>query len=212
MSLLMLVFSVSPILAPLTGSLMIEAFGWRAVFWVVTVAAVLAIVLLATALKETRPAEHRVDSSFGSALAGLQIPARRPQLPRPDLHRRLRHFELLRLSGELVLHPDRPLRPVALGLQPVLLDQRGGLLRHVAADRDADRAVRAAARRAGGGVRLCRRRWSCCWRCHGVRHRPARRAWRRCCSSATASSAWSSRRPRCWRWKTMARSPARRRR
>ena len=36
MSLLMLVFSVSPILAPLTGSLVIEGFGWRAVFWVVT--------------------------------------------------------------------------------------------------------------------------------------------------------------------------------
>ena len=36
MSLLMLVFSVSPILAPLTGSVVIESFGWRAVFWVVT--------------------------------------------------------------------------------------------------------------------------------------------------------------------------------
>ena len=30
MSLLMLVFSVSPILAPLAGSVVIEAFGWRA--------------------------------------------------------------------------------------------------------------------------------------------------------------------------------------
>jgi DHA1 family bicyclomycin/chloramphenicol resistance-like MFS transporter len=30
MSLLMLVFSVSPILAPLTGSVLIESFGWRA--------------------------------------------------------------------------------------------------------------------------------------------------------------------------------------
>ena len=37
MSLLMLVFSISPILAPLTGSFVIEAFGWRAVFWAVTV-------------------------------------------------------------------------------------------------------------------------------------------------------------------------------
>ena len=48
MSLLMLVFSVSPILAPLTGSVVIETFGWRAVFWVVTGAALLATVLLAT--------------------------------------------------------------------------------------------------------------------------------------------------------------------
>lgn len=70
MSLLMLVFSVSPILAPLTGSLVIEAAGWRAVFWVVTVAAVLAAILMATSLEETRPAADRVGSSFGRALAG----------------------------------------------------------------------------------------------------------------------------------------------
>jgi len=68
MSLLMLVFSVSPILAPLSGSLIIETLGWRAVFWVLTGAAVIAIVLLATAQKETRPVEDRVGSSFGTAL------------------------------------------------------------------------------------------------------------------------------------------------
>ncbi|TIU30997.1 MAG: multidrug effflux MFS transporter, partial [Mesorhizobium sp.] len=73
MSLLMLVFSVSPILAPLTGSVIIESFGWRAVFWTVTGAAALATVLLATSLKETRPAEERVGSSFGTALAGYRF-------------------------------------------------------------------------------------------------------------------------------------------
>src|ERR1700719_759950 len=70
MSLLMLVFSVSPILAPLTGSFFIQWFGWRAGFWVVTVAAVLAAILLATSLKETRPVEDRAGSSFNSALTG----------------------------------------------------------------------------------------------------------------------------------------------
>jgi DHA1 family bicyclomycin/chloramphenicol resistance-like MFS transporter len=73
MSLLMLVFSISPILAPLTGSFIIEAFGWRAVFWAVTIAALIGAVLLATSLKETRPAEHRIGSSFGSALAGYRF-------------------------------------------------------------------------------------------------------------------------------------------
>lgn len=72
MSLLMLVFSVSPILAPLTGSFIIGGFGWRGVFWAVTIAAAIATVLLATALKETRPAEERVGSSFGAALAGYR--------------------------------------------------------------------------------------------------------------------------------------------
>jgi MFS family permease len=70
MSLLMLVFSVSPILAPLTGSFVIQCFGWRAVFWVVTVAALLAVILLATSLRETRPVEDRAGSSFKSALTG----------------------------------------------------------------------------------------------------------------------------------------------
>ncbi|MCT8996905.1 multidrug effflux MFS transporter [Chelativorans intermedius] len=73
MSLLMLVFSISPILAPLTGSLIIEAFGWRAVFWAVTGAAAVAAVLLATALEETRPRHLRAASSLGSALLAYRL-------------------------------------------------------------------------------------------------------------------------------------------
>ena len=57
MSLVMLVFSVSPILAPLTGSALIVPFGWRAVFVAVTVAAVLGAAAARRAvLPETRPA------------------------------------------------------------------------------------------------------------------------------------------------------------
>lgn len=70
MSMLMLVFSISPILAPLTGSIIIASAGWRAVFWVITGAALVGFVLLAFSLKETRPAGERVESSFGAALAG----------------------------------------------------------------------------------------------------------------------------------------------
>lgn len=73
MSLLMLVFSVSPILAPLAGSFLIEWAGWRSVFWAVTVAAVMALVLLATSQEETRPPEERVDSSVRSALQGYGL-------------------------------------------------------------------------------------------------------------------------------------------
>ncbi|MDD0814078.1 multidrug effflux MFS transporter [Curvibacter sp. HBC28] len=67
MSLLMLVFSVSPILAPLTGSLLIEWAGWRSVFWAVTLAAVLGLALTATSLPETRPPAERAQSSLGGA-------------------------------------------------------------------------------------------------------------------------------------------------
>jgi DHA1 family bicyclomycin/chloramphenicol resistance-like MFS transporter len=76
MSLLMLVFSVSPILAPLTGSFIIEAFGWRAVFWAVTIAAVIGFFLLMFGIEETRTADRRVRSSFGATLAGYRFLAR----------------------------------------------------------------------------------------------------------------------------------------
>nr|AIA10436.1 drug resistance transporter, Bcr/CflA subfamily [uncultured bacterium] len=70
MSLLMLVFSISPILAPLTGSFIIAAAGWRWVFWAVLIAAAIATVLLSFGLDETRPVEERSGSSLSSALKG----------------------------------------------------------------------------------------------------------------------------------------------
>ena len=73
MALLMLVFSVSPILAPLIGSLLIESFGWRSVFWAVTAIAVGLLLLLTFALPETRPAAQRVESSVRSALAAYGV-------------------------------------------------------------------------------------------------------------------------------------------
>ena len=78
MSLLMLVFSVSPILAPLTGSLVIRLASWRGIFWTVAGAAVLGLVLTATALKETRPREARVDSNLRTALSAYGTLLRDP--------------------------------------------------------------------------------------------------------------------------------------
>jgi DHA1 family bicyclomycin/chloramphenicol resistance-like MFS transporter len=73
MSLLMLVFSISPLLAPLAGSGVIALAGWRAVFWVVAVAAVAGLVLVSRGLQETRPAADRLESSLASALAGYWL-------------------------------------------------------------------------------------------------------------------------------------------
>jgi MFS transporter, DHA1 family, multidrug resistance protein len=72
MSLLMLVFSISPILAPLTGSFVIQLAGWRAVFWVVLVAAILGCGILTT-VRETRPAAERAASSIRSALTAYGL-------------------------------------------------------------------------------------------------------------------------------------------
>ena len=55
MSLLMLVFSVSPILAPLMGSLVIDAGGWPAIFWTIGFIGALGLLLTAFALLARDP-------------------------------------------------------------------------------------------------------------------------------------------------------------
>src|SRR5258708_4932177 len=72
MSLLMLVVSISPIMAPLTGSFIIAGFGWRGVFWALTIAGAITFLLAATQLKETREIHHRADSSWASAIAAYR--------------------------------------------------------------------------------------------------------------------------------------------
>jgi DHA1 family bicyclomycin/chloramphenicol resistance-like MFS transporter len=71
MSLVMLVFSVSPILAPLTGSALIVPFGWRAVFVAVTCAALIALILVASLLPETRPVHERLGGSLRNVLGSF---------------------------------------------------------------------------------------------------------------------------------------------
>ena len=68
MSLIMLVFSISPILAPLTGSFVIQFGDWRLLFWVMSAVGALSLVLLVFGLKETRPKEARLESGLGAAL------------------------------------------------------------------------------------------------------------------------------------------------
>ncbi len=78
MSLLMLVFSVSPILAPLAGSLIIDAGGWQAIFWAISVIGVLGLALATLALEETRLPEQRLRSGIASTLRAFASLARDP--------------------------------------------------------------------------------------------------------------------------------------
>jgi DHA1 family bicyclomycin/chloramphenicol resistance-like MFS transporter len=73
MALVMLVFSVSPILAPLTGSALIVPFGWRAVFVAVTIAAVIGLALVASLLPETRPVHERISGSVRNVLGAFAL-------------------------------------------------------------------------------------------------------------------------------------------
>ncbi len=70
LALIMLVFSVSPILAPLAGSLIGEFGNWRVIFVVVALIGVLGLALTASVLKETRPPEQRVPIALASVARG----------------------------------------------------------------------------------------------------------------------------------------------
>jgi DHA1 family bicyclomycin/chloramphenicol resistance-like MFS transporter len=78
MSLLMLVFSVSPILAPLAGSGVIALSSWRGVFWAVAIAGIAGVGMMAFMLRETRTREERLESSLGSALRAYGVLLRDP--------------------------------------------------------------------------------------------------------------------------------------
>jgi len=72
MSLLMLVFSVSPLLAPLAGSYIVEYGNWRMVFWVVTTLGIMGLILTATMIGETLPPQRRIKSDMASLMAAYR--------------------------------------------------------------------------------------------------------------------------------------------
>ena len=73
MATVMLVISVSPMLAPLGGSLLILVFDWRAIFVVLCLAAVASLTLTRFGLKETLAPEHRRPANVGSLIAGCRV-------------------------------------------------------------------------------------------------------------------------------------------
>ena len=70
MATVMLVISVSPMLAPLAGSGLLAVAGWRAIFGTLAVGAVVALALVAFALPETLPPERRSRIDVASLLHG----------------------------------------------------------------------------------------------------------------------------------------------
>lgn len=78
MALLMLVMSVSPILAPLAGSLVISIWSWREVFAVLALVAVACLVMTVVQLPETHPAERRLGKNLGNAFGSYGALLRDP--------------------------------------------------------------------------------------------------------------------------------------
>ncbi|MGH8085087.1 MAG: multidrug effflux MFS transporter [Lysobacter sp.] len=72
MAAIMIVISVSPMLAPLTGSLVMAWGGWREIFVVLGVAALVSLCLIVFVLPETLPPANRRPVQAASMLAGLR--------------------------------------------------------------------------------------------------------------------------------------------
>ncbi|GGA05163.1 multidrug effflux MFS transporter [Neptunicoccus cionae] len=73
MAMIMLVISVSPMLAPLAGSLLLLLTEWRAMFAVFVVTAGASLLMARFALPETLPQDHRVKVNAANLLRGCKI-------------------------------------------------------------------------------------------------------------------------------------------
>lgn len=72
MAAIMLVISVSPMLAPLAGSAVIAVADWRAIFGVLAIAGVTSLLMIAFLLPETLRPEDRVPVGAGRLLSGAR--------------------------------------------------------------------------------------------------------------------------------------------
>ncbi len=80
MALVMLIISVSPMLAPLAGSGIIALSGWRAIFATLAVAAGLSIAVTLLLQPETLQPEHRTQVRLAALLGGIKTLLRDPEL------------------------------------------------------------------------------------------------------------------------------------
>ncbi len=78
MATIMLVISVSPMLAPLAGSGILVISGWRTIFWVLCGAALISLALIHRAQPETLAPENRVPVNFASLMRGARVLLRDP--------------------------------------------------------------------------------------------------------------------------------------
>lgn len=78
MAMVMLVISVSPMLAPLAGSGVLAFGGWRLVFWVLAGATLASLLVLHFAQRETLPVDKRVPVNLRSLMRGAKTLLRDP--------------------------------------------------------------------------------------------------------------------------------------
>ncbi len=78
MAMLMMVISISPMLAPLAGSLVMALAGWRGIFAVIGVLGVASLLITVFLQPETLPASARVKVNFANIRRGILVLLRDP--------------------------------------------------------------------------------------------------------------------------------------
>ncbi|MBZ4345822.1 MFS transporter, partial [Mycobacterium tuberculosis] len=59
MSVVMLVTTIAPLVAPMVGGAVLVWFSWHAIFWILALVALLASLMIGLFIRETLPAERR---------------------------------------------------------------------------------------------------------------------------------------------------------
>ncbi|MEA1065505.1 Bcr/CflA family multidrug efflux MFS transporter [Erwinia sp. HR93] len=67
-SLMMLITTIAPLLAPMIGGAVLVWFNWHAIFWILALAALVASVMIMTLIKETLPPERRQRLHLGTTV------------------------------------------------------------------------------------------------------------------------------------------------
>lgn len=88
MSVMMLITTLAPLVAPILGGWLLLAGNWQAIFWVLAVAAVIGFLLVAFVIKESLPAENRQPLHLRTILSNFII-----------LFRNKKVFSLMMASG-----------------------------------------------------------------------------------------------------------------
>ena len=88
MSVMMLITTLAPLVAPILGGWLLLAGNWQAIFWVLAVAAVIGFLLVTFAIKESLPADKRQPLHLRTILSNFII-----------LFRNKKVFSLMMASG-----------------------------------------------------------------------------------------------------------------
>ena len=148
----LLVLGLSPIFAPLIGSLIVTHGSWRVIFLALSLIGAAATLLVALLLPETRRPDPRANAAPGIDLPALRRAAAQSRLRQLRADRRFRPGLVLLLPGGLVLRLHHGVRHHAFRLLPAVRGERGRHDRRRPGGPDARAPVRgAAADRAGDG-------------------------------------------------------------